>query len=146
MRTFPPELKTDVVREEMVEFVHLITWKPSGESFEFAHFTDRELARAIERLDRRRVRKPGLDRLITAMRGIRAARGNLDDVLEDAKASKPELADALWPTLERKIERAIARGTAPNIPAVRVLHAAVNLAHEYPRRNLALALTPRPRR
>jgi hypothetical protein len=74
------------------------------------------------------------------MRRIRARRGNLDDVLQHARVSKPELADALWPTLER----ALARGTAPNIPAVRVLHSAVPLAHEYPRRNLALALTPRP--
>ena len=39
MRTFPPELKTDIVREDIVKFVRLVTWRPSGESFEFAHFT-----------------------------------------------------------------------------------------------------------
>ena len=71
------------------------------------------------------------------MRGIRAIRGNLDKVLKHAWVKEPDLADALCPTLERKIERALARGTAPNVPAVRVLHTAVSLTHEYPRRNLA---------
>jgi hypothetical protein len=143
MRTLPRDLWTSGVREQLALLVRVITWKRSGESFEFAHFTDRQLALAIERLDTRRSRKPALPRLVTAMRGLRSARGGLDSVLEPARISKVDLANELWPTLERKIETALERGTEQRIPIVRVVGEAVGLASEFPRGSLALDLSGR---
>jgi hypothetical protein len=143
MRTLPRDLRTPVVRDQLRLLVQVITWKRSGESFEFAHFTDRELALAIERLDQRRPRKPTLSSLIAAMAGIRRARGSLTPELEAARISKVDLADELWPTLERKIERALQRETERNIPIVRVVGRAVGLATEFPSGSLLLALSRR---
>jgi hypothetical protein len=117
--------------------IEIATWTRSGESFEFAHFTDRELARAIGRLDRR-PRRPELAHRIELVARCRQRRGNLDTVLHGV--SKPKLADLLWPTLERKIERAIARGTDNRIPVVRLVVQAEAMAREFPRRSLGISL------
>ena len=60
--------------------------------------------------------------------------------------SKVALADALWPVLEVKIERALERGTERRVPIVRAVHRAYALATEYPRRNLVIALERQRRR
>jgi hypothetical protein len=58
MRALPRQMQTDVVREQMDQLVAIRTWNRKGESFEFAHFTDRELARAIDNLDQRPQKPP----------------------------------------------------------------------------------------
>jgi hypothetical protein len=73
--------------------------------------------------------------------GVRAARGNLKSVLGDVW--KPDLADELWPVLEKRINEARLHGTERWIPMVRVLDRALELAHEYPRRGIVLSLDER---
>jgi uncharacterized membrane protein YheB (UPF0754 family) len=128
------------MRGQLDGLVHTDTWKRTGVSFEFAHFTDRQLAQAIHRLDRRSNR-PTLEALIQAIASVRAARGNLKSAM--GGVSKPDLADELWPVLERRLRESQRRATERRIPIVRVLDHAIRLAHEYPRRGLVLSLDER---
>jgi hypothetical protein len=145
MRTLPAELKTpdrfDVVRDQIEKFVFVETWRPRrSESFEFAHFTDLELAEVVHMLDSRRTRKPSVETLRKAIANVRARRGSLDRILEDAGINKPDHAVPLWPNLERRLIRADARGTTRRIPVVRVIDRAIYLAHEWSGRNVVIAL------
>jgi hypothetical protein len=111
--------------------------------FEFAHFTDTEIATAAAALDRRK-RQPTLEKRVAIVAKLRAERGNLDKML--GPISKVALADALWPVLEARIERALERGTERRVPLVRAVHRAYALATEYPRRNVVIPLERQRRR
>jgi hypothetical protein len=142
VRTLPREWREDPkrlahMRRQLDGLVRTATWKRTGESFEFAHFTDRQIARAIQVLDPR-PRRPALERWVQAVAGVRANRGNLKSILGHVR--KPELADELWPVLEKRIREAQSRGTERRIPIVRVLDQALRLAHEWPRRGIVLSL------
>jgi hypothetical protein len=143
MQTLPRDLRTPVVAQQIRPLVTVATWTRTGTSFEFAHFTDREIASASARLDKRS-RKPTFNDRVELVSKLRAQRGNLDKML--GSISKVALADELWPVLERKIEVALARGTERRIPIVRVVHQAYALATELPRRNLVIALERQRRR
>lgn len=145
MASMPAEVRGDPavaarVREQVDPLVHVRTWDSRGQSFEFAHFTDRMLARAIDRLDRR-PRKPDVVRLAEIIGGLRRSQSGIDNVLH--RVSKVALADGLWPSLEQKIIRAEARNTATRIPIVSVIDEAIRLANEFPRRNLVIGLDER---
>jgi hypothetical protein len=137
MRTLPPEQATTPMREAVARLVQLEVWNPHGDSYEFAHFTDREITKAIDVIDDG-PRRPSYERLLALVAATRARRGSLDPLL--VRTTKPALADALWPTLEAKIERALARGTERRIPVVRVLRRAVDLAVEWPRGGFAIPI------
>lgn len=115
-----------------------MTWTRNGESSEFAHFTDRQIAMGLLATATRG--QISLAEATAAVTAIRLKRGNLSAACKGFGVSKPELADALWPTLESKIRSALARQTARRIPIVRVISRATHLANEPPRRNLVLAL------
>lgn len=136
LATLPKEHRTPTVRDSVDRLVAVETWDGKGQSFEFAHFTDRQLALATAQVDRRE--NLSLQKRIEMAGGIRASSGSLDPLL--ARASKIELADALWPVLRARIERAEGRGTERRIPIVRVLDRAIELAHELPRRNVVIPL------
>jgi hypothetical protein len=137
MLTLDTPIRTPAIRRAIERLVHVETWNARGESFEFAHFTDRQLARAAARLDRRS-RQPNAEDRQRIIGQLRAKQGNLKHVL--GRVSKVELAEELWPTLERKIERAKARNTERRIPIVRALDLAIDLARELPRKNLVMLL------
>jgi hypothetical protein len=143
MQTLPRDLRGPVAAQQIRPFITVATWTRTGTSFEFAHFTNIEIASAAAALDRRR-RQPTLAKRVEIVAKVRAERGNLDKML--GPISKVALADELWPVLEAKIERALARGTERRIPIVRAVHQAYALATEYPRRNLVIALERRRRR
>lgn len=147
MQTLPRELQQDaarakVIRQQLEFLVEISTWKRSGESFEFAHFTDRQIARAINRLDSRQ-RKPTFEKLVELVAGTRAWRANLDELLHGV--SKLDLADELWPLLERRLVRSRESPNLRRIPIVRVLDRALELAHQFGRGRVVLALEPTPR-
>jgi hypothetical protein len=137
MRTLPKNDQTEAVRDAIGRLVAVETWDRKGQSFEFAHFTDRQLALAMEKVDRR-ARQPTRDSRIAAIANVRSRRGNLESVL--GHASKPDLADAVWPLLERRIRSARQHNSEGRIPIVRALDRAIDLAHEFPRRNLVIPL------
>ncbi|MDQ3740140.1 MAG: hypothetical protein M3320_00125 [Actinomycetota bacterium] len=126
-REIPKEHRTPAVLASLDRLVYVDTWSPSGLSFEFAHFSDRQIAVAMQAVDRR-ARRPTLARRIEQVKSCRARRGNLRELMP--RTSKLDLADALWPILREKLKRAEARGTDKRIPIVRILDRAVHLATE----------------
>ena len=137
MLTLLPEHRTSAVRTAVERLVHVATWNSKGESFEFAHFTDRQLARASARLDRRSRQPSPADRLQILGR-LRTNHGNLKELL--GSTSKVDLAEELWPVLEKKISRAQAKKTERRIPVVRAVDLATDLARALPRKNLVMLL------
>lgn len=146
METLPRELRRNdaaapVIREQLDLLVNVATWNRAGESFEFAHFTDAQIARAIDRLDLR-PDKPPLEQLVARVASMRSSGGNLGHLLH--RRSKLELADELWPLLERRLDRARAGADGRRIPIVRILDRALALAHEFGRGRIVLALESQP--
>jgi hypothetical protein len=130
----------NVVRAQIEMLVNVETWTRKGESFEFAHFTDLQLARAIDRLDRR-PRRPSLHERQNLIAKLRREGKGLKPAL--AGVSKGRLAEALWPVLERRITNARERMSAEQIPIVRIVLRAWKLANLAGRSN-AITLEPRP--
>lgn len=90
---------------ELDELVEIRTWSES--CYEFDHFTDEELADGIVEVHST-INGLTCDELIQA---LAVERGRGKDIKEvwsqwDRRPSKVDLAHALWPTLEQKIERA----------------------------------------
>jgi hypothetical protein len=115
--------------------------------FEFAHFTDRQLADAMLRIAN--VPHPkGRSGLIRAvnMQRTRDPSPNVDDVFwKGSGLSKTKLADALWPVLEKKVRRAIER-RQPGPPIMRALVRAYEMAATPYRSNMILRRTQPSRR
>jgi hypothetical protein len=137
LRAMPREYRTDAVRSQVDLLVRITTWNSKGESFEFAHFTDLQIARAIAGLPGHRS-QPKLDDLKRRVTQTRERHGNLKSLIP--QGAKIVLAEALWPVLERRIVVAIRKGTERRIPIIRVLDEAVNLAYEFPRQGLVIGL------
>ncbi len=136
LATLPLEDRTAAVRESVEHLVAVETWDRKGQSFEFANFTDRQIALASEKVDRRTTLSSAQRTTMAA--SIRASRGNLAPLL--GRGSKVDLADSLWAVLEEKIKASKQRGTEARIPIVRVLDRALGLAHELPRKNVVIPL------
>jgi hypothetical protein len=120
----------DPVRADLDTLVTVKTWTAS--CFEFAHFTDGELARALLDLH------PNCGGLEVA--ALEAALAIHRDHRQDIKAvwkswrpdvRKPELARRLWPTLSAKLDAAAAD---PAEPAPEVAVALITAYHEAARR------------
>lgn len=124
------------MRASIDKLVYLETWDGHGQSFEFAHFTDRQLARAIARVGRQP--PPPLADIIERVGSVRSKGGNLKVLLHGR--SKLALADELWSVLEQRIRRAQKHETELRIPIVRVLSRAIELGEELPRRNVVIPL------
>jgi hypothetical protein len=132
----PVQYRTPALLNQLDLLVFTETWNDADESFEFANFTPREIARAIKRLPEPVATKP-LDELVQIVESIRSTSGNLKH-FEDAQLRKGNLVIELWPILKGKLDRATPRGTHLRIPAVRILQRAVHLASEFPRDGLLL--------
>jgi hypothetical protein len=119
--------------------------------FEFAHFTDAELADAMLMVADQHPGIGGRPALVSAIRAERRRRRgvmgqpspNVDTAWKQwfggrppRRLSKPRLADALWPALQRRIEE-----SGPDDKPLIWRHAqlALELATELPRGGLALA-------
>lgn len=105
----------------------------SGRCFEYAHFTDEELADAMRKVH---TTCGGLTQtaLIKRIAAVRAAGDDVKVVWDESwlptKPKKPELADALWPALEYKIDAALRSETAEVPMIAQVVHEAYMLAQE----------------
>jgi len=138
LQTLPAEDRTSPVRKSIERLVGVKTWNRKGGSIEFAHFTDRQLAIATAEVDGRT--SLSLSKRIEMAEGIRKSRGSLAPLL--GSGSKVDLADALWPVLRRKIERAQSHKNEGRIPIVRMLNHAIAMAHELPQRNVVIPRVP----
>lgn len=104
--------------EELNELLYIQTW--SASCYEFAHFTNEELADALM-VVHKTVNGMTRDELIGAPQKLRDRSKNGHDRVDIKQAwgqwehepSKVELARQLWPMLERKIERCRDEDDAP---------------------------------
>jgi hypothetical protein len=125
LKSLDDEYRTDAVRQALESLVHVDVWK-GDQSFEYAHFTNRELAVALGAVDGRF----GMRTLADRIEIVKQQRSDGANVLHalGKRGSKVSLADELWPVLLQKVQAAEAKGTASKIPMVRVLDRAVDLA------------------
>lgn len=102
-----------------------------GRCFEFAHFTDGELASAMRSIHR----AGGLSwsALVGRISKVRIRGGDVKEVWDAdwiPKPAKPDLADALWPVLKKKIDDARWSETIEIPRVAEVVHEAYTLAQQ----------------
>jgi hypothetical protein len=125
----PRNLRPDLYTKE-ARIVEIMTW--GKYPWEFAHFTDAQLADALLKVACKPHPK-GRTGLIHSINRQRTAdpSPNIDDAWKTSGVSKTDLADALWPLLEARIERAIERGTTgpPVMKAMLRAHELASLSY-----------------
>jgi hypothetical protein len=112
-KNVPPDLRPNYyINTRRGRIVDIVTWGKLP--FEFAHFTDRELANAM--LEIAKMPHPqGRARLVQNLRlqRLHDPEPNVEKVFwRGSGLKKVPLAEALWPVLERKISAAIGRGAS----------------------------------
>jgi len=121
--SLPERFRTSTMREDMANVVTVDTWGGLGGPFEFAHFTDEELADAIIELC------PGIDRdsLIDGIAGQRRnGSPDIDKVLRSKlfagqrHPKKVELALHLWRPLEAAVADAASTSQPSDVPLARI--------------------------
>jgi hypothetical protein len=139
--SLPDRFRTERAKSQLDSVVTIDTWT-ENESFEFAHFTDDEIAEAIRRVHTQdSLSEPDVN--VAEIHAIRQRRGNLKSILRKypaLKDRKDRLADALWPTLRDRLDHHVKDGTIETIPIGRVLKRAVDMATMSFRRSVALEL------
>ncbi len=128
---------------ELDELVKVHTW--SGPSYEFAHFTDEELADGIMAVHHT-INGWTRDELVVALRYWRDKKQGIKRVWESGRwderqqritgkwqyeVSKTELAKALWPTLKAKIDRCRTDANEPVPEIVQVVQASYHQAQQW---------------
>jgi hypothetical protein len=130
----PTDIRAEVDRSELNHLVQIIVWDPSGDDFERAHFTDKELAAGLLAVG---PNGPPLEEVLRRLADVRARRLNLKRVWQqhwDApKPSKPRLAMHLWPLLSKRIDEAREEGSTRTVPVLTAVREMAQLAYEYPR-------------
>jgi hypothetical protein len=131
-----------VDRDDLASLVEIRNW--GADPFEFAHFTDDELAQAALAQSKA---DPQLatQALAAAFGQIRATTRKIAEIgktLGDT-LDKVELADGLWPVLKAKIEACAATGNYDSVPIAAAVWRAAELARE-PRRNIVAQLASPP--
>ncbi|MEA2581100.1 MAG: hypothetical protein QOE83_1992 [Actinomycetota bacterium] len=133
MSELPREFANEYVQRQIEPLVTVETWAPDDPMrrvFEFAHFSDAELARSINRVHRAKGGKGGVKARDVAP--IRANTQNIEEAWRGLwpKPRKTEIARDLWPTLRAMIDRAADRGQLESIPIVRIVIDAARLAQQ----------------
>ncbi|HCF99514.1 MAG TPA: hypothetical protein DEV93_03110 [Chloroflexi bacterium] len=129
-----------VSRSDLDTLVETRTWSDDGGAFEFVHFSDEELADGILAASRRAV-NPDRGELIGKVNETRAARKNLKYAWKDFAGrlpNKSDIAKALWPTLERKLNGAIERQNLDTVRIARVVYDALRTAAEVRRSSVMI--------
>ena len=126
------------------DLVSIETWNAQGTTFEFAHFSDLQLARALIRLHA----GPTPPRLQTLRADIRRQRTDHKPLKHvwsdwpDPKPAKPLLAEVLWPLLERMLRRAVRLSAVESVPIGRVIVHAERMARQFRRSRIVWAVEP----
>ncbi|GAA3260979.1 hypothetical protein ACFO1B_55475 [Dactylosporangium siamense] len=137
----PKDLRRDLYHPRS-RFVEIVTW--GRLPFEFAHFSDSRLADALLRAAGA-PHPGGRSALIQAIniQRTRDPTPNINDAWRKSGVSKVQLADAVWPLLQKRIEGAIRRGEK-GPPIMSAILRAYQLATLSYRRTIALS-RPLPR-
>jgi hypothetical protein len=136
-RALPREYQKTEVRRQLAGMVHIVIWgrATASKSFEFAHFTPRELAVAIVATCAS-ADVPDVDELARRITSIRGSGTPLKEVWKGWRPPiprKPALAEELWPVLDGRIARAMTRSGYAPIPFMRIAERVARLASWPPR-------------
>jgi hypothetical protein len=131
--------RTDRLRRELNKLVTITTW--GRYSFEFANFTNREIARAIEQAHHAAtgnlVKVAIADVVRERQRTTRLP--NVETLFpRPMRIGKVDVAEELWPILLDKLNKRIERKTVDRLPLGRVLVHAHKLAYAWPRESLVI--------
>jgi hypothetical protein len=134
LRTLPAGYQTQRVQAQLTNLVDVMTWNRAADSFEFAHWSDRQIARAI--LSIAPNAPMSLPSLMASVHGVRRRRGNLESLWHAGwpgrKPRKPDIANALWPSLMVRAESDLGR-QHPRLPAIRCVRRALGMTRLSPR-------------
>lgn len=153
LKQLPKLLRTETSRKAISDhLLFLRTW--DDQTFEFAHFSDQEIAKAMIEvvainygniqflLDKyKTISKNDLTQKLTSIIGsIRSRQGNIEKISERwfFQPSKTAIAEILWPTLEKRIASCQTMKELTDIPIVRIILEAEELAIMTHRRNVVL--------
>lgn len=126
-----------VDRQELEKLVEIFSWGQLP--MEFANFTDAELASGINGISRSG--NPVAAKDLAAIRASAQPGAGLRRILKGPpKIEKTDLAEALWPHLDRRLQNAIDRKELTKVPMARLVLRAAELAAEWPRGSFALKL------
>jgi hypothetical protein len=135
----PEAFRTERAKSQLNSLVTIETWT-KDEAFEFAHFTNEEIAAAVKRvLDEAGEHVPAVR--LSDIEAIRQRRGNLKSILRTfplLRNRKDLLATALWPYLKDRLDQHLKDGTIEAVPVGRILQMSVELATMSFRRRVAL--------
>jgi hypothetical protein len=146
--SLPVGARSKMSLRQLRSLVDVVTW--GTVPWEFANFTNTELAKAIMRCTTvpQGVTQRDLVRALEAERTIKQTNPNIrrSPNVEaicwswpaSAKFDKLELAEDLWPVLREKVRRDIGSGKRLRVPAARVAVKAFDMARDAPRRRVAL--------
>lgn len=128
----PAERRKEIDLSELDGVVRVLVWDADGSSFEFAHFTDEELADGLLAIA---PRGPDRAEAIRRVAVVRATKGNLTQVWkqdwEAPRPSKTRLADELWPLLSSKIRAAQQAGSTEGVPILARIREVMQIASKY---------------
>ena len=124
VESLPTSLQTAPMRADLEHLLHVRCWPAE---FEFAHWSNSEIARALREISADAAAK-SCEELCRNVERHRAADDKLKSVWSNwrTKPSKVKLAERLWPDLERRILN------SPNpsqIPIVGVVQEAIEITH-----------------
>jgi len=124
LNSLPPQFRTDAMREDLKYLLHVRAWP---EEFEFAHFSNSELARAIR--SEAGADSPSEVQLRRQLQMCRAADDTIKNIWKNWKRSpsKVALAESLWPALEKRILNPKSRKP---IPVADIVEESIRISHE----------------
>jgi len=140
-----PEFQTQTARDDLELMVDVTTWDPAAKDLEFAHFTPRQLARAVIRT-RRAPPAETVNSLTAAIANLQATTKSVDKLWRKWPQPQPDMPTLwleLWPVLERRILKAMQTRTVDQIPICRVLVDAYERAAR-PRRHAVMRVGSAP--
>ena len=124
LNSLPPSLRSDAIRNDLALILHVNCWPVE---FEFAHWTDGELAAALQEISSFAASIPH-EELARSVNKHRIEGDTFKSVWANWRRppSKVKLAHVLWPALERNIRTAPA---PEKIPIVQVIQEAISIMH-----------------
>jgi hypothetical protein len=144
----PTGMQSGTTMRQLRSLVDVVTWGTTP--WEFANFTNTELAKAIMQCSAlpSGMTRRDLAAALETERNLRSTNARRSPDVEaicrawprSAKFRKADLVEVLWPTLQRKVQRDLASGKRPRVPAARVAVKALTMAFEYPRHRPAILI------
>ena len=133
MSSMPATIRSDAMRRDLEHLIHV---RSRPEEFEFSHWSDVEIANALQEISSDAVAMP-CDEICKRVKRHRQQRSNLRNIWSNwrSKPSKVKLVEQLWPVLDERIQSS---EDPESIPIVKIVQDAIGILHRIgPVRELA---------